>query len=144
MPAPDQDPKQPRPGSFWARPDRGQLLWSVALNALVVFAIVIAVIPIAALVHGFVDLVVRSKTLSGADAFAYGLAFTGLFLGAIFFTYAIKYYLGTAIVLLSTLVSGGRNGNGNGYSHPDGDRHAAGLSRISRGANGNGNGNGNG
>src|SRR6266852_7044246 len=148
MPAPDQDPKQPRPGSFWARPDRCQLLWSVALNAIVVFAIVIAVIPIAALVHGFVDLVVRSKTLSGADAFAYGLAFTGLFLGAIFFTYAIKYYLGTGIVLLTTLAAGGRNGNGNGnghgngHSHPDGDRHVAGLSRISRSANGNGNGNG--
>src|SRR5260370_27686815 len=141
MPAPDQDPKQPRPGSFWARPDRGQLLWSVALNAIVVFAIVIAVIPIAALVHGFVDLVVRSKALSGADAFAYGLAFTGLFLGAIFFTYAIKYYLGTGIVLLTTLVSGGRNGNGNGNgSHKsEGDRHAAGLSRINRNGNGNGN-----
>src|SRR6266849_6649179 len=115
MPTVDQDPKPPRPGPFWARPDRGQLLWSIALNAIVVFAIVIAVIPIAALVHGFVDLVVRSKALSGADAFAYGLAFTGLFLGAIFFTYAIKYYLGTGIVLLTTLVSGGRNGNGNGY-----------------------------
>src|SRR6266851_1107835 len=142
MPAPDQDPKQPRPGSFWARPDRGQLLWSVALNAIVVFAIVIAVIPIAALVHGFVDLVVRSKTLSGADAFAYGLAFTGLFLGAIFFTYAIKYYLGTGIVLLTTLVSGGRNGNGNGNGNhkSEGDRHAAGLSRINRNGNGNGNG----
>src|SRR6266849_2305473 len=144
MPAPDQDPKQPRPGSFWARPDRGQLLWSVALNAIVVFAIVIAVIPIAALVHGFVDLVVRSKSLSGADAFAYGLAFTGLFLGAIFFTYAIKYYLGTGIVLLTTLVAGGRNGNGNGTGNHkgEGDRHAAGLSRISRSASGNGNGNG--
>ncbi|HXL77387.1 MAG TPA: glycosyltransferase [Candidatus Eisenbacteria bacterium] len=144
MPAPDQDPKQPRPGSFWARPDRGQLLWSVALNAIVVFAIVIAIIPIAALVHGFVDLVVRSKTLSGADAFAYGLAFTGLFLGAIFFTYAIKYYLGTGIVLLTTLVAGGRNGNGNGTGNHkgEGDRHAAGLSRINRNGNGNGNGNG--
>src|SRR6266849_2077492 len=144
MPTPDQDPKQPRPGSFSARPDRGQLLWSVALNAIVVFAIVIAVIPIAALVHGFVDLVVRSKSLSGADAFAYGLAFTGLFLGAIFFTYAIKYYLGTGIVLLTTLVAGGRNGNGNGTGNHkgEGDRHAAGLSRINRNGNGNGNGNG--
>jgi glycosyltransferase involved in cell wall biosynthesis len=144
MPTPDQDPKQPRPGSFWARPDRGQLLWSVALNAIVVFGIVIAVIPIAALVRGFVDLVVRSKALSGADAFAYGLAFTGLFLGAIFFTYAIKYYLGTGIVLLTTLVSGGRNGNGNGNGNHkgEGDRHAAGLSRINRNGNGNGNGNG--
>src|SRR6266567_2471551 len=66
---------------------------------------------------------------------------TGLFFGAIFFTYAIKYYLATAIVLLTTLVSGGRNGNGgNGGPHPYGDRHAAGLSRISRASHGNGNG----
>src|SRR3989475_6235019 len=137
MPAADQGP--PR-----ARPDRGQLLWSVVLNAIVIFAIVIAIIPIAALARGFVDLVVRSKALSGADTFAYGLAFTGLFLGAIFFTYAIKYYLGTGIVLLTTLVSGGRNGNGNGNGNNkgDGDRHAAGLTRISRNGNGNGNGNG--
>ena len=142
MPAPDTDPKPAGPGSFWARPDRGQLLWSVVLNAIVVFAIAIAVIPIAALLRGFVDLVVRSKALSGADAFAYGLAFTGLFLGAIFFTYAIKYYLGTGIVLLTTLVSGGRNGNGNGNHKGDGDRHAAGLSRINRNGSGNGNGNG--
>src|SRR3989475_6078462 len=133
MPAADQGP--PR-----ARPDRGQLLWSVVLNAIVIFAIVIAIIPIAALARGFVDLVVRSKALSGADTFAYGLAFTGLFLGAIFFTYAIKYYLGTGIVLLTTLVSGGRNGNGNGNHKGDGDRHAAGLTRISRNGNGNGNG----
>jgi len=142
MPAPDTDPKPAGPVSFWARPDRGQLLWSVVLNAIVVFAIVIAVIPIAALLRGFVDLVVRSKALSGADAFAYGLAFTGLFLGAIFFTYAIKYYLGTGIVLLTTLVSGGRNGNGNGNHKGEGDRHAAGLSRINRNGSGNGNGNG--
>jgi glycosyltransferase involved in cell wall biosynthesis len=124
--------------------DRGQLVWSVLLNAIVVLAIVISIIPIVLLVRGFFDLVVRSQALSGADVLAYGFAFTGLFLGAIFFTYAIKYYLGTAIVLLSTLASGSRNGNGNGngngHSRPDGDRHAAGLSRISRGGNGNGNG----
>ena len=120
--------------------DRGQLVWSVLLNAIVVLAIVISIIPIVLLVRGFFDLVVRSQALSGADVLAYGFAFTGLFLGAIFFTYAIKYYLGTAIVLLTTLASGGRNGNGNGHSRPDGDRHAAGLSRISRGGNGNGNG----
>src|SRR5260370_39861211 len=115
MPTPDQDPKPPRPGSFWARPDRGQLLWSVVLNAVVVFAIVIAVIPVAALVRGFVDLGVRSKALSGADAFAYGLAFTALFLGAFFFTYAINDYLGTGIVLLTTLASRVRIDNG--HSH---------------------------
>jgi len=140
MPAADQDPNRPGSSSPGPRPDRGQLLWSVVLNAIVVFAVVIAIIPIAALLRGFVDLVVRSKALSGADTFAYGLAFTGLFLGAIFFTYAIKYYLGTGIVLLTTLVSGGRNGNGNGNHKGDGDRHAAGLTRISRNGNGNGNG----
>src|SRR5216684_4447704 len=132
----------PGDSSHHPRPERGQLLWSILLNAIVAFAIVISIIPIALLVHGFFDLVTRSQALSGADVLAYAFAFTGLFLGAIFFTYAIKYYLGTAIVLLTTLVLGGRNGNGNGHSHPDGDRHAAGLSRISRNGNGNGNGNG--
>ena len=128
--------------------DKGQLLWSVFLNAIVLLAIVLSIIPLVALLRGFFDLVSRSQAMSGSDAFAYGLAFTGLFLGAIFFTYAIKYYLGTGIVLITTLVAGGRNGNGNGnghgngHSHPDGDRHVAGLSRISRSANGNGNGNG--
>ncbi len=122
------------------RTDRAQLLWSVLLNTIVLFAIVVSIIPIALLVRGFVELVRRSQALSGADLIAYSFAFTGLFLGAIFFTYAIKYYLGTAIVLLTTLASGGRNGNGNGHSRPDGDRHAAGLSRINRNPNGNGNG----
>jgi glycosyltransferase involved in cell wall biosynthesis len=122
--------------------DRGQLVWSVFLNAIVVLAIVVSIIPILLLVHGFIDLVTRSQARSGADVLAYGFAFTGLFLGAIFFSYAIKYYLGTAIVLLTTLVLSGRsgNGNGNGHSRPDGDRHAAGLSRITRNGNGNGNG----
>jgi glycosyltransferase involved in cell wall biosynthesis len=120
------------------QPDRVQLLWSILLNAMVLLAIVISIIPIALLVRGFFDLVIRSQALSGADVVAYAFAFTGLFLGAIFFTYAIKYYLGTAIVLLTTLVLGGRNGNGNGNGHsrPDGDRHAAGLSRINRNGNG--------
>jgi glycosyltransferase involved in cell wall biosynthesis len=124
------------------RTDRGQLLWSVLLNTIVLFAIVVSIIPIALLVRGFFELVRGSQALSGADVIAYSFAFTGLFLGAIFFTYAIKYYLGTAIVLLTTLASGGRNGNGNGngLSRPDGARHAAGLSRINRNANGNGNG----
>src|SRR5712664_972578 len=128
--------------SHHPRPERGQLLWSILLNAIVALAIAISIIPIALLVHGFCDLVTRSQALSGADVLAYAFAFTGLFLGAIFFTYAIKYYLGTGIVLLTTLVAGGRNGNGNGNGNHkgEGDRHAAGLSRINRNGNGNGNG----
>ena len=122
------------------RKERSQLVWSVLLNAIVLIAVVISIIPIAALIRGFIELVSRSQTTSGSDFLAYGFAFTGLFLGAVFFTYAIKYYLGTAIVLLTTLVSSGsRNGNGNGHSD---SRHAAGLSRIARSGNGNGNGNG--
>jgi len=144
----DTDHQSPGRHQPLAGRDKGQLLWSVFLNAIVVLAIVLSIIPLVALLRGFFDLVSRSQAMSGSDAFAYGLAFTGLFLGAIFFTYAIKYYLGTGIVLLTTLAAGGRNGNGNGnghgngHSHPDGDRHVAGLSRISRSANGNGNGNG--
>jgi cellulose synthase/poly-beta-1,6-N-acetylglucosamine synthase-like glycosyltransferase len=123
---------------------RGQLAWSVFLTALVLLAIVISIIPLVALVRGFAQVVGESRTLSGADAVAYGFAFTGLFLGAVFFTYAIKYYLGTAIVLLTSLLTGGRNGigNGNGGSHPAGDRHATGLSRIARNGTTNGNENG--
>src|SRR5260370_10717506 len=120
-----------------ARRERSQVVWSVFLNSLVVFAVVIAIIPIVALVRGLVDLVASSQARSGVDLLAYALAFTGLFLGAIFFTYAIKYYLGTAIVLLTTLLAGGRNGNGGTHAEPD--RHVAGLSRINRASNGNGN-----
>jgi 1,2-diacylglycerol 3-beta-glucosyltransferase len=121
---------------------RGQLLWTIVLTALVLLAIVISIVPLVALVRGLADVITGSRRLSGVDAVAYGFAFTGLFLGAVFFTYAIKYYLGTAIVLLTTLLAGGRNGNGNGGSRAGGGRHARGLSRIARTGNGNGNGNG--
>jgi hypothetical protein len=47
---------------------------------------------------------------------AYGLAFTGLFLGAIFFAYAFRYYLSTAIVLITSLATGSRAGYGNGHN----------------------------
>jgi len=111
----------------------GSLSWSVALNGVLVAAFVVGAIPMVAIAHGFVELVQQSKIRSGADWLAYGLAFAGLFLGAIFFAYAIKYYLSTAMVLLTTLVGAGpRNANG----HPKADTN--GSQRI----NGNGNGNG--
>ena len=113
------------------RPERGQLGWSILLNGVLVAAFVVGFVPIVAIVHGFIDLVQQSKIRSGADWTAYGFAFTGLLLGAIFFAYAVKYYLSTVMVLLTTLVGGARNGNGNG-SKTNGN----GLSRI----NGNGNG----
>jgi len=104
--------------------------WSVLLNAVLIGAFVIGAIPIVAIAHGFLDLVQQSKIQSGADWIAYGFAFAGLFLGAIFFAYAVKYYLSTAMVLLTTLVGTPRNGNGAGKANGNG------LNRI----NGNGNG----
>jgi cellulose synthase/poly-beta-1,6-N-acetylglucosamine synthase-like glycosyltransferase len=120
------------------RRDRGQIVWRVFLNAILVGAFVLAAIPIVAIVRGFIGLVAQSRIRSGGDLLAYGFAFTGLFLGAVFFAYAVKYYLSTAMVLLTTLVAtGGRNGNG-GVHGQNGRQAQAGLNRI--GSNGNGNG----
>lgn len=128
-----------------SRSDRNQLAWSFLLNVILIAAVVLGVIPIVAIVRGFVDLVTTSKTLSGADWVGYGFAFTGLFLGAIFFAYAIKYYLSTVMVLLTTLVFGSpRNGNGNGHGNGHGLSSSPNLTGHSRMSNGNGNGNGNG
>src|SRR6266704_6209646 len=115
----------PEPG----RGFRG-LAWGTLLDAVLVGAFVIGAIPIVAIAHGFLDLVQQSEIQSGADWIAYGFAFAGLFLGAIFFADAIKYYLSTAMVLLTTLVGTPRNGNGAGKANGNG------LNRI----NGNGNG----
>ncbi len=124
------------PASTGGRPQRGQLAWSLLLNAILVAAVVLGAIPVVAVVRGFIEVVAESKLRSGADWLAYGFAFTGLFLGAVFFAYAIKYYLSTAMVLLTTLVMGApRNGNGHGSN---GSPNLTGHSRI----NGNGNGNG--
>ena len=131
MIAGDTPPSNPGP-----RSNRGQLAWSVLLNLILIAAVVLAAIPIVAIARGFIELVGQSKIHSGADWVAYGFAFSGLFLGAVFFAYAIKYYLSTAMVLLTTLVSiGPRGGNGNGTN---GSGNHAGLNRINAGANGNG------
>src|SRR5467141_2922569 len=99
------------------RSDRGQVAWSFLLNAILVAAFVLGAIPMVAIVRGFIEMVGQSKIESGADWIAYGFAFTGLFLGAVFFAYAIKYYLSTVIVLITTLAFGRNGGNGNGTLH---------------------------
>jgi cellulose synthase/poly-beta-1,6-N-acetylglucosamine synthase-like glycosyltransferase len=117
------------PESQRSRPgDRGQLVWSVLLNSILVAAFVLGAIPIVAIVRGFIEVVSESKIRSGSDWLAYGFAFTGLFLGAVFFAYAIKYYLSTAMVLLTTLFGGApRNGNGHTSS---GSPNLTGHSRM--------------
>jgi 1,2-diacylglycerol 3-beta-glucosyltransferase len=108
------------------REDRGQLLWTALLDAILVAAVVLAITPIVAIVRGFAELIAQSKIQSGGDWVAYGFAFTGLFLGALFFAYAVKYYLSTVIVLITTLATGGRNGNG-GNGHNGNAKQHAGL-----------------
>ena len=105
--------------------ERGLLAfaWSISLNGVLVAAFVIGAIPVVAILHGFFELVVHSQMRSGEDWLGYGLAFTGLFLGALFFAYALKYYVSTVMVLMTTLVGAPRegkangriNGNGNGF-----------------------------
>ncbi|HEY2597473.1 MAG TPA: glycosyltransferase family 2 protein [Candidatus Dormibacteraeota bacterium] len=107
------------------RPDRVQLYWTALLDGILVLAVVVAIAPLAALLRGFADLFAQSQVQSGADWLAYGFAFTGLFLGAIFFAYAIKYYLSTVIVLVTTLASGRNGSNGNG--NRNGKQHSGGL-----------------
>jgi cellulose synthase/poly-beta-1,6-N-acetylglucosamine synthase-like glycosyltransferase len=88
--------------------------------------VVLAITPLVAIIRGFADLIAQSKTLSGADWLGYGFAFTGLFLGAVFFAYAVKYYLSTVIVLITTIAFGRNGGSGNGNGNGNG-KHRAGL-----------------
>ncbi|HET7467487.1 MAG TPA: glycosyltransferase family 2 protein [Candidatus Dormibacteraeota bacterium] len=127
-------------------PEPEQVFWSALLDAVLLLAAVAAVLPVLAIVRGFVELITQAHVHSTRDAIAYALAFTGLLLGGVFFAYAVKYYLSTGIVLLSALLPSGGRRNGNGHDQNGGGRqHASGLSGISRGrGNGNGNGNGNG
>ena len=94
-------------GSRARRGGLDSFVWSALLNGVLVAAFVIGVIPFVAIVHGFVDTIQQSKATSGAGWVAYGFAFTGLLLGAVFFAYAIKYYVSTVMVLLTTLVGAG-------------------------------------
>jgi len=123
----------------------GELLWTSILDAVLLLALVLAVLPVVAFVRGFVDLFTQAHVHDARDAVAYTLAFAGLLLGGLFFAYAVKYYLSTAMVLLTALLPAGRRG-ANGHDQPgNGRQHASGLSGIARGrSNGNGNGNGNG
>jgi cellulose synthase/poly-beta-1,6-N-acetylglucosamine synthase-like glycosyltransferase len=118
----------------------GGLTWSTVLDAVLLLATVMAVLPAAAVVRGFVELFAHTHVHSTREAIAYGLAFAGLLLGGLFFAYAVKYYLSTVLILLTALLPTGyrhraaRDRVGNERQHPSG------LSGISRSSNGNGNG----
>ncbi len=127
-------------------PDSGQAFWTAVLDAVLLIAALTAVLPVLAIIRGFVELFAHAHVHNTQDAIAYAFAFTGLLLGGIFFAYAVKYYLSTAIVLLSALLPTGRRRSGNGHDPIGAERqHSSGLIGISRGrGNGNGDGNGHG
>jgi len=118
-----------------SRQDWRQLLGNFLFNGIFAVALVLALLPIIAILRGAIALISEHAGFGPGDVLGTSLAFVALLLGSMFFAYSIKYYLGTGLVLLTTLLSPQTNGNGNGNSH--------GLTRISRRGNGhNGNGNG--
>src|SRR5579859_4515712 len=124
------------------RDDRGgQLIWTAVLDAVLLLALVLGLLPAVAFVRGFVELFTQTHVHDAKDAVAYSLAFAGLLLGALFFAYAVKYYLSTAVVLFTALLPAGRRGANGHDQNGNGRQHASGLNGIAR-TNGNGNGNG--
>jgi len=118
-----------------------EMLWTAVLDAVLLLAFVMALLPAVAFVRGFVELFSQAHVHDNRDAVAYSFAFAGLLLGGLFFAYAVKYYLSTAIVLVTALLPAGSRG-ANGHDQAgNGRQHPSGLSGIARG-NGNGNGNG--
>jgi len=119
----------------------GELIWTSVLDAVLLLALVLGLLPAVAFVRGFVELFTQSHVHDARDAVAYSFAFAGLLLGGLFFAYAVKYYLSTAMVLFTALLPAGRRGHNGHDQNGNGRLHASGLNGIAR-TNGNGNGNG--
>jgi glycosyltransferase involved in cell wall biosynthesis len=118
----------------------GGLLWSTVLDAVLLLATVMAVLPAVAVVRGFAELFTQTHVHDTREGVAYSFAFAGLLLGGLFFAYAVKYYLSTVLILLTALLPGGHRSRGGHDRVGNGRQHATGLSGISRNGNGNGNG----
>src|SRR5579859_5050716 len=91
---------------------RRELLWTVFLNALLVSALVVGVLPLLAILRSALALTADHTQHGLGDYLGYFFSFVALLMGSLFFVYSIKYYLGTAIVLLSTAAAGGRSDTG--------------------------------
>src|SRR5579859_6890918 len=124
------------------RNDRGgELIWTSVLDAVLLIALVLGLLPAVAFVRGFIELFTQAHVHDTRDAVAYSFAFAGLLLGGLFFAYAVKYYLSTAMVLLTALLPVGSRAPNGHDQNGNGRQHASGLNGIARGrSNGNGNG----
>jgi 1,2-diacylglycerol 3-beta-glucosyltransferase len=137
--SPTRPQKRPDPGgSRQTRIGRplSEHIWSWLIGLLVFITILIAALPIFAIVRGTsagiaLALAGNSSLLSWLGL---ELALVALGMGAFFFAYSLKYYLATATILLLAFFGPGRNGNESGQP-----RRFFGLTRIiRRRSNGNG------
>lgn len=122
-----------------SRSRRRTRLLSVLVRLLLLLAAAVSMLPFVALARGIYEAL---RTGIGDDnPGGVALSFVALVLGGVFFLYAVRYYLATLVMLLSSLVLGGGNGNGNG-NHRNGGNGRYLRRRNGNGGNGNGNGNG--
>jgi len=111
-----------------ARP-LGERLWSIAIGLLVFITILVAALPIFAIVRGTSAgiALARAGNASLLSWLGLELALVALGMGAFFFAYSLKYYLATATMLLLAFFGPGHNGNEAGKK-----QGLSGLARIAR------------
>jgi cellulose synthase/poly-beta-1,6-N-acetylglucosamine synthase-like glycosyltransferase len=108
----------------------GEHLWSWLIGLLVFITIVVAALPLFAIVRGTsagMALMLAGNT-TVLSWLGLELALVALGMGAFFFAYSLKYYLATATILLLAFFGPGRNGD-ESSQHP---RRFNGLTRIIR------------
>ena len=105
-------------------------LWSVLIGLLVFITILVAALPIFAIVRGTSAgiALARAGNASLLNWLGLELALVALGMGAFFFAYSLKYYLATATMLLLAFFGPGRNDTGTGEKRG----HLNGLARITR------------
>ena len=124
---PDPDASD-SPKSQPSRP-LGERLWSVLIGLLVFITILVAALPIFAIVRGTSAgiALARAGNASLLTWLGLELALVALGMGAFFFAYSLKYYLATATMLLLGFFGPGRRANGSVQSGDLGN-----LARINR------------
>ena len=124
---PDPD-KSDSPKSLTSRP-LSERLWSGLIGLLVFLTILVAALPIFAIVRGTSAgiALARAGNASLLTWLGLELALVALGMGAFFFAYSLKYYLATATMLLLAFFGPGRQANGAGQQGVLG-----GVARITR------------
>ncbi|MDQ6711983.1 MAG: glycosyltransferase [Candidatus Dormibacteraeota bacterium] len=104
-------------------------LWSALIGLLVFITILVAALPIFAIVRGTSAgiALARAGNASLLNWLGLELALVALGMGAFFFAYSLKYYLATATMLLLAFFGPGRSGSG-----PHRPGHLGRLTRIAR------------